>query len=143
MNRGVEFKIVWFDNDVIEFRIKGCNGRFAGVTKLYVGYDELSNLVETIKRFPNSSSDTRELELGTFDPHGAGGGARLRFCCIDEACHAICVVHLHTETRPDVGKSEAVEFVIPVEAAAIDDFIAELRSMEIAVNSVALLKQST
>jgi hypothetical protein len=143
---GIKLEVLWFDDDLIELGVSGSNGRFAGTTELYVGHDPLGKLADAFRGFPASRQDRREMELGTFDPKFkfSGGGARFRLRCMDAAGHVILEVQLRTDPGYDkAGQSQAAEFFIPLEPAAIDDFVAAVGAMKVAVGATARLKQAT
>lgn len=142
-NLGLTLTIVWFDDDLVELRVRADNGRFSGTTDAYADRDGLAELVGAFQGFPRSIEDRRESMLGTFDAGYAGGGARLILHCTDAAGHAVMEVQLRTGPRDQRGKAETVELVIPVEAAAIDEFVAALRRMPVEIGASASLRQSS
>jgi len=127
---GIKLEIVWFDQDIVEFQLTCSNGRFSGVTEIYVGHDDLPKLVDALKGFPTAPSDVRELELGTFNPKHADGGVRLRCYCKDSVGHGVVEVKLRGDACAGLGEPESVALLFPVEAAGIDSFLEEVRSMD-------------
>jgi hypothetical protein len=87
-------------------------------------------MVEALKAFPNGPSDLRDLEFGTFNPKHAAGGVRLRCYCKDSVGHAVMEVRLRGDARKGPGEPESVALLVPVEAAAIDSFLTQVRSMD-------------
>jgi hypothetical protein len=79
--KGIEFEVVWWDQGVVEYLVRCSNGAFAGAAKMYMGHDELSNAATVLGGFPSSNKDSCNVELGTFQPHTAGGGIH----CISSA----------------------------------------------------------
>ena len=75
MEKGISWRVVWFDFDqrLIEVVIGCSNGYFSGTCKIYVTQDELSALTNALHGFPSSGSDSRSVELGTFDQKYADG----------------------------------------------------------------------
>ncbi len=103
----------------------------------------LVRLAEALRGFPASSDDRRGFELGTFDTRYAGGGAQLRFRCTDAKGHVAVEVRLRTDLRYQGGQPETAEFVVPMEPAAIDDFVTDISRMRVGVGAVARLRQVT
>jgi hypothetical protein len=137
-NLGINVEIVWFDQDVVECQVRCSNGRFSGVAEIYLSHDDLPKMAAALKGFPNGPSDVRDLELGTFNPKHAG--VRLRCYCRDSAGHAVMEVKLRGDASKGLGEPESVALLFPVEAAAIDSFLTQVRSMDTEqIGSAALL----
>jgi hypothetical protein len=130
MRPGIEFKIVWFDQDAIELRVSSSNGTFSGQTNLYLGRGRLSEIADRLKGFPSCPTDSSDFELGTFNPNHAGGGAQMHFYCLDMAGHAAVDVKLRLDASKTMGEVGFVALRIPVEAAAIDSFAVQVRAMD-------------
>jgi hypothetical protein len=64
--KGIEFEVLWFDQDMIEYRVVCSNGSFCGATKMYLTHDGLSKAAETLSGFPSSIKDSRNVRLGAF-----------------------------------------------------------------------------
>ena len=88
MEKGIELRYRWHDNDVVELTVTASNDRFGGQTNVYVGVGELADVSLLVKGFPSGPTDRREFVLGAFGASFAGGAARLRFRCRDLAGHA-------------------------------------------------------
>jgi hypothetical protein len=142
MEDGIEIKVIWFDQDVIEVSFRCSNGYFVGQAEIYLGYDDLPKMADSLSRFPTSPTDVRDLEIGTFDPNGAQGGARMHFYCRDSSGHAVLELKLRGGACMAIGEVESVALRIPVEAAAIDSFILELRAMDKTVSGSACLRMA-
>jgi hypothetical protein len=127
---GIEFKVVWSDQDVSQLRVKCSNSGFFGDASIYVGHNDVSEMAEALSGFPSQASDTRNFELGTFAPNSAGGGIRLHFYCWDSVGHAAVDVKLRGDACMALGEVESVALRIPVEAAAIDSFLTQARGMD-------------
>jgi hypothetical protein len=126
---GVSICIVYTDEHLLELRVQACNDAFAGQANVYADSEITRQFADLLRGFPDSCSDTREIELGTFDNAYAGGGASFRFYCIDSVGHAIVEVGLRTDPRLGVGTSDVATLHIPVEASLIDSFVRELERM--------------
>lgn len=128
VNAGISLELVYFDNDLLEVVVSGSNGHFAGRASVYLALEGLTDLVAGLSGFPENADDRRTFELGTFDQHCAGGGVRLTFYCLDRAGHAVVTAEFRSDGR---GRDvETARFGVPVEAAAIDRFIAAVRQID-------------
>jgi hypothetical protein len=137
--KGIEFDLVWFDQHVSEYKVTASNGPFRGTAKMFVAPDGLSNAAITLSGFPADAVDTREIELGTLDPHFAGGGIRMDFRCVDSVGHASILVTLRPGESRAPQEPLSVCLYIPVEAGAIDAFVSQAQSMPRAVGAKAYL----
>lgn len=126
---GLSVEVAWFDEDVVELRIAGSNGLFAGETRVYAGREAFAKLAEFAKGFPASADDRRLVELGTFDPGFAGGGARIGLRCLDGAKHVALDVLLATQVEDN--RHQRAQFWMEVEPAALDDFSRGIRELKI------------
>lgn len=124
--KGIEFEVFWWDQDVIEYLVRCSNGAFAGAAKMYMGHDELSKLATVLGGFPSSNADSRNIELGTFQPKTAGGGIHMHFECVDSVGHACVQVKLRANGCKAMGDAQSVCLSVPVEAGAIDSFVAQI-----------------
>jgi len=143
LDTGVKFEVIWMDDDRVEVRVHASNGRFAATADCYGGHDAFSRLVAAAGGFPSSNEDRRELEIGTFDPKCAGGGAKLVLRCADAAGHAVADATVRADPEVSGWPAEAASFSIPVEPAAIDDFLVARGRMPLVVGAAASLRQAT
>jgi hypothetical protein len=145
MDSGISFEVIWLDESVIEVRVEGTNGRFWGRVDCYAGHDLFSRLAAVVRGFPSSNTDRREFDVGTAGPGyvgikaSSGGGVRLVLHCTDSLGHASLEVRMHTAPRPNNVGSETAVLFIPVDAAKVDDFVAALDRVHVAVGAVARL----
>ena len=128
--RGIEFEIVWSDQDVIQFQVTCSNGPFRGATKIYLAHNDLSKTAEILNGFPSSIKDSRDVQLGAFEPELAGGGISMSFRCVDSVGHAVVLVRLRADGRKGPNEPESVCLYIPVEAGSIDSFVTKARSVD-------------
>jgi hypothetical protein len=124
---GVAVTLVWDDEDVLLLEISASNGLFAGTVQAYAALDAPSDWSAVLAGFPANREDEREIVTGAFSPGHAGGGAALRFAVRDAAGHSSVSVRLRAGDHAFAPAS--AEFIINVEAAAIDRFVGELRAM--------------
>ena len=139
MDHGIELEVVWFDQDIVEVAFRCSNSHFAGSALIYLSYDDLPNLLETLKGFPSGHADTRQSQLGTFNSNHADGGVRLNFYCRDSRGHAFVEVKLRGDGCEALGEAESVALRIPIEAAGVDGFLAELDAMQVSCGARAAL----
>ncbi|HZQ17591.1 MAG TPA: hypothetical protein VFA90_02635 [Terriglobales bacterium] len=140
---GIEFKLIWYDQDVVEYLFKCSNGRFSGQAEAYLGYDQIPNLVKGLEGFPSGSPDCREFELGNFDPKCGGGGMRLRFIQLDSAGHSVVDLELRDDGRRSLKHPEFVAMRMPILAAAIDSFVVETAAIGLKVGAKSFLRMSS
>ena len=119
---------IWVIGDD-ELRVWASNGMFVGQTAVFATSSNLSALVGVLRGFPANGSDIRACELGTFDEAVAGGGAGFRFSCADSIGHVVVEVRLRTDPQLGVGASDLATIHIPIEAAAVDMFVEQLKRM--------------
>ena len=137
--RGIEFEVIWFDEDVVEYQVTCSNGPFRGAARMYLAHDDLSKTGETLSGFPSGASDARDIELGALERNAAGGGIHLSFRCVDSAGHAVVVVRLRADGCKGPCEPESVSLYIPVEAGSIDSFVTKARSIDNTIGAKAYL----
>lgn len=137
---GVRISVIYTDEDCIKLRVMASNGVFAGQSDMYASSEALREFAGVLRGFPASSNDTRSFELSSVDAAYADGGAGFRFYCLDSVGHAAAEVSLRSAPEIKSGVSEAVVLHIPVEAAAVDSFTAQLERMAAVGGQAALLE---
>ncbi|HTS11378.1 MAG TPA: hypothetical protein VMH00_04610 [Candidatus Limnocylindrales bacterium] len=137
MKHGIEITIIWMDQDVLEIAFRCSNECFSGQAEMYLGHDTLSEMAEALGGFPANSKDSREFQLGAFEPNHAGGGAWMHFRCVDSAGHAVVEVKVRSE---GVGDIEYVALRIPILAADVESFLSQVRQMNKQVGATAHLQ---
>lgn len=130
MPLGITIKVIYFDNDVIEIAYGCSNGYFSGQADIYLAPDDLANLADTLSGFPSSASDAREVKLGTFNSSHADGGVLMKFRCRDSRGHAIVEIKLRGDGSEGFGELQSVALRLPIEPAAIDLFVAQVRQID-------------
>jgi hypothetical protein len=136
----LDIEVVWHDPNLIEVCVKALNGSYSGQTNVYVGIGGLAKAADQLRGFPTSPRDERRLCWGSLERSDRLGQADLLFRCRDGAGHAVLVADL---VSSDMGKAEpgqSVSLKLPIEAAAVDRFIAALRVVEQAKRGVARLE---
>jgi hypothetical protein len=128
---GMTLTVVWFDEDLVELRVRVANARFAATVDVYALLDCFAELAEAVRGFPRSSVDRREFELGNWQ--GTERSAfRATFGCLKTGPASVRVA-----VRSDVGESAAFGFF--VEAAAIDTFVADCLAARVERNTELVL----
>jgi hypothetical protein len=145
VDNGINLEVIWFDEveDFLEVVFRCSNGYFSGQTEVYVTSEDLSKLSKTLSGFPSSANDFRDFELGTFNPNHADGGARMHFFCKDAAGHSVVEVKLRGDACNGLGEMESVALRIPIQAAAVDDFVKQLQALRKKIGVSAFLRQAT
>jgi len=140
----LSIEIVYHDEHLIEIMTTATNGRYSGVTSVYIGEDgqELIDFGNQLKGFPKSIIQIEEKEFGytkkykaefhemkkthpQMKPSSAYLG--LKFYCINQIGHP--VVHVTIEEDNWSERLEAVgkaSFEIRLEPAQIDNFVNEI-----------------
>jgi hypothetical protein len=136
---GFQLDVIWKDEDILELRIAAWHGAFGGVAGVWVGIGELESIAAKLSGFPKDPSDAREVVLGSFGPGSAGGAASMRFYCADRAGHAYVESKIESEGE-SAGVVQCAVISMPVEAAAVDAFVDDLRRLERDRTGTALLK---
>ena len=141
---GITLSIIYIDQDLIELKVQASNGHFKGETKLYANHDSLTVFAKSIGGFPSSADDNREFSLGNFDPKYGGGGVKFNFRFYDRTGRTVVEIKLRTdEDASNFDISESAQFVIPIEAAAIDQFVKQLTNSKVEVGASATLEMAT
>jgi hypothetical protein len=147
MEPGLSIKFLWHDTDVVEVTISASNGAFGGSGAAYINRDDPRNAAAILDGFPRTPDDKRDLRFGTMDPQFAGGGATLRFFCIDGSGHSVVEVHIAAGAEPISNRwcrpAQSAHFFADVEAAAIDNFVRELNAFDPYESGSALLRFAT
>lgn len=144
MENGINLEVIWFDEveNLLEVVFSCSNGYFSGQAEIYVTYDVLSKLANALSGFPSYPNDSRDFELGTFNPEHADGGVQMHFHGLDSVGHAAADVKLRGDACKALGEIESVALRIPIEAAAVDNFIRQLRTIGKTIGASASLHKA-
>lgn len=140
MKTGLEISIIYVEEHLLELRVSASNGSFAGQAEVYAQVSVALELANILNGFPTRAHDIREFEFGTFDETYAGGGAKLRFYCVDSVGHSFAEVTLRHDSYRLGGAIDSAVFRIPVESSAIDSFVEQLKQMAAVVGHAARLE---
>ncbi len=139
MKIGMSQKLIWLDDDLLEVQFRASNGNFSAVANFYEAHDLFSRLADEIQGFPVTGEDRRAILIGTLDPENSGGGARLVFRCVGRSGAGAVEVVVRSDAHESGRGAEAAAFAIPVQAAVIDRFVADLRKAPRAEGSLVQL----
>ena len=128
--RGIEFEVVWFDHDAIEYQVVCSNGFFTGTAKMYLSHDGLHNAANALSGFPSSITDLREVQLGASESEMVGGRIQMSFYCVDSGGHSVALVKIRADGCRRFSEPQFVSLYVPVEAGAIDIFVQQARSIQ-------------
>jgi hypothetical protein len=142
VENGITLKVIWFDEHLLEALFSCSNGYFSGQAEIYLAVDAASKLADALRGFPSSPTDSRDFELGTFNPEHADGGVQMHFYRLDSAGHAAVDVRLRGDACKALGEIESVALRIPIEAAAVDNFIQQLRTIGKTIGASASLHKA-
>lgn len=120
---GIEISVAEID-DPPKLRVVAADGTFAGVVELWSGAERISDFANTLQGFPARPGDRREVELGSFDRNYAGGAARLTFEAAGLSATPEVIARLE-----DASRERLVTVRLRLEAAAVDDFVTDLRAL--------------
>jgi hypothetical protein len=93
-----------------------------------MSHDDLPQTAEGLTGFPAHASDARDFDLGWVNSNLAA--VHLHFHCRDSVGHAAVEVKLRSDDREASRKAESVALHIPIETAAIDPVVAQVKTME-------------
>lgn len=141
MEMGFRFEVRWSDADAFEIHISAWNGAFGGSTAVYVPIGGLAESATKVEGFPRHPSDKRELQFGAFGPAWAGGAIGMLFYCKDAVGHGLVEAKIESE-YDGTAKVQSAVLVVPVEATAVDAFVADLRRLETDRQGIAVLRAS-
>jgi hypothetical protein len=144
VENGINLEVIWFDEveELLEVLFSCSNGYFSGQAEIYVTHEVLSKLANGLNGFPSYPNDSRDFELGTFNPEHADGGVRMHFHGLDSVGHAAVDVKLRGDACKALGEIESVALRIPIEAAAVDNFIRQLRTIGKTIGASASLHKA-
>lgn len=135
MERCVRLACPYRDAHLVELEIFAWNGKFGGLTCLYIGHGDLADAAARLTGFPLTLEDRREVAFGEI---GSGTGAiGLTFSCHDGAGH--CQVQVAIETDFRNLPTERVEMYGVFEPAALDRFVEQPHELNSALTGSAVL----
>jgi hypothetical protein len=133
---GLRIKRIWDDEHLVEYECSIDTGTFRGSSTCYAGHGALEGFSEQLQRFSKAFEGTAVFDAGLEDGTNA---VNIRFFIIDRAKRVVVAVRLVTDRghRPDDVARLEVQFA--VEAAAIDEFIPQVKQVR-AVGDSAFLR---
>jgi hypothetical protein len=124
---------------MLEVRVSVWNGRFGGTTDVYISHSELSDAANSLAGFPQTLTDAREFQLGSFGPQYGGGASAIRLWCADGAGHVRLQARIESDFN-QTATAESATLFAGLEPSAIDSFVAELRQVELTHAGTAALR---
>jgi hypothetical protein len=144
MNPQLSFEITYVDDQLMVIDVSASNGRFTGVTKIYVGVDgqELIDFAHQFQGFPKNIDQVEKKEFGSINPFSPpitnkklqSGNQRiesaylgLKLFCLDRSGHTAVGIEMQEdywhERKEAIGK---VSFEMLFNPAQADIFVQEL-----------------
>ena len=131
MTNGILFNKIWFDDDMIELRIKVSDGQSVSTNDVYVGHQHFSTIVSELDEFKTHIyGGIYDLAFGRFGPEYAHGAFHARLHFQDRGVLFI-TVRAESDFR-DFGKknvASAATLHLRTEPALLDNFIADLKEI--------------
>ena len=122
---------IWQDDDMMELRIHACDGTSAFSNKIYVGHQNLRNVVRELNTFKDQIyGGIYDLRFGEFGPEYASGAlhARLQFHDRGKLLISAYMQSDYSDFGQKNVASEANLYLIS-EPSLLDNFIQALRSL--------------
>ena len=142
MNPGIYVKKLWFDEDVVELQINVCDGNSLFSNKVYVGHQELDDLITGLNIFrEHVYGGIYNIRFGEFGPEYARGAFRARLHFRE---HSKIYITIKAQSEfEEFGRqnvaSEATLYLIS-EPILLDNFIADLRALKAGLRDEAKLE---
>jgi hypothetical protein len=116
---GLRLDVLWLDEHIVEVSIDAGNGRFRGTAQWYAPLDWATRIATTVRGFPTSPTDRRELQLGRLDPGTLQGSAHIVMRCAGGRGYAAIELTIQWE-------NESATFGFETDPASIDRWVREL-----------------
>jgi hypothetical protein len=129
MKRGIGITKIWFDEDLIEMKVRVCDGRSLFSTNVYVGYQQLDDTISGLDAFKEHvHGGLFNVEWGEFGPEYSNGAFRARFHFARPGkLYITCRLQSDfKEFSVNQVASEATLY-LRTEPALLDNFILELK----------------
>jgi hypothetical protein len=128
MKPGIYFTKLWFDDDMVELKIQVSDGQSIFVNEVYVGHQQLADLVTELDRFKTHvHGGIHDIAFGAFGPEYASGAfhARLHF---QERGILFVTVRSQCEFWDFAKKNVASEatLYLRTEPALLDNFVEQM-----------------
>ena len=137
--QGLELRVMDVDADYVLVEIAAADGMFAGTASLYSGESAVSELADGLAGFPARSDDVREIILGSRTQRAADGWVRVHCSCVNRSGQAVLEIQLLDKAVRGSAVPREVIVRLDVEAAAIDRFVDQLRTLPQQAGARALL----
>lgn len=135
----LEFTVVWNDEDLQEVVVSASSGPFSGEVNLYGGPNELKSVAQSLRGFPATPTDRRQIHLGQ-DALSGYGTVRLSVYCTDSTGHLAVEVAMRAFPASASKPQESAVVVIPAVVGDLDRFVAQLQAANNRVGASAALR---
>jgi hypothetical protein len=142
MKPGIYLKKTWFDEDVIELKIDSSDGNSLFSNKVYVGHQEMDDLIAGLSNFRNHvHGGIYNIQFGEFGPEYANGAfhARLHFQKPGKIYVTLNAQLEFEEFGIKNVASEATLYLVS-EPILLDNFIDELKALNAGLRDEAKLE---
>jgi hypothetical protein len=128
MKPRIAFSKIWFDDDMVEFRIGVSDGQSLFMNEAYIGHEHLKDVIRALTVFKDQVyGGIYDLRFGEFGPEYASGAFHARFHFQERG-----IIHISVEMQSDYrefGKkivASKAKLYVRTEPALLDTFIEEL-----------------
>jgi hypothetical protein len=131
MKPGISFTKIWSDDDAVELRIQVSDAQSVFVNEVYVGHQELADLVVNLNRFKTHvHGGIHDIAFGSFGPEYANGAFHARLHFQDRGI-VFVAVRSQCSFEEFGKKNVASEATLHVktEPALLDNFVEEIKGM--------------
>ncbi len=131
MKQGLHLSKIWFDDDVIEFRIGVSDGTSHFVNQVYVGHSAFADAVSDLDAFKNHvHGGLLDVRLGAFGCEYANGAFHARFQFPSPGrLYVSCEQEAEFEEFSKKNVAGRATLYLKSEPALLDRFIVELRAV--------------
>lgn len=141
MKPKIEFKNIWFDNDITELKISVCDGVSIFSNNVYIPRGDVKNLIKPVTRFGQQiHGGLYDIIFGDKGSEYANGAfeARLHYHTLGKISISTFQQSEFFEFTNRLDACEAKMF-LAAEPSSLDNFVSELKSLENEIDSYATL----
>ena len=135
----MKVEVIYQDVHLTQIRLSAWNGEFGGAAEIYLALGQLHSIAGAIAGFPASLTDVREMAIGAVGPLSAGGAASLRFLCAKGSGSSNLELQIESAECTNSTRQH-VSMILPIEAAALDSFVSQLRDVSTDRSKTAFLR---
>mmetsp|Transcript_38106 Transcript_38106/g.62290 ORF Transcript_38106/g.62290 Transcript_38106/m.62290 type:complete len:145 (+) Transcript_38106:49-483(+) len=141
MKPKIEFKNIWFDNEITELKISVCDGVSNFSNTVYISKGDIKNLIKPLIRFGEQiHGGIYDIILGEKGHEFANGvfDAKLHFYSLGKISIMTFQQSVSFEFKETWVASESKMF-LTAEPSSLDNFVNELKNLESEIDSLATL----